>query len=154
MILYRKATEEDIAQLVAFRIEFLKEVQNNRHLGDEEALRSALYDFFNESIRDEEFIAWLAVENDEIVATSGINGINVPPSFSNLTGKVAYISNMYTLPAYRRQGIASALIERLLGEAEERGVKVINLHATPAGKAVYEKFGFTDVRSEMRLNSA
>ena len=73
------------------------------------------------------------------------------PTFHNVTGKKAYIMNMYTHPEYRRKGIAYRVLQLLTEDAEERGVGYITLEATKAGRYLYEKFGFVSMEDEMKL---
>ena len=55
---------------------------------------------------------------------------NTPPLFKKingdilyLDGRVAYIMNMYTLPEYRRKGIAKILFDKLVEEAKILGYR-------------------------------
>jgi GNAT superfamily N-acetyltransferase len=73
------------------------------------------------------------------------------PGPAALDGRKAVIANMYTLPEYRKRGIATELMRLQIGEAETRDVKVINLSATADGRKVYEKLGFINDENEMRL---
>ena len=59
--------------------------------------------------------------------------------------------NMYTAPEYRRQGVAYKTLLLLVGEAKKRGIKNISLEATEAGRPLYEKFGFVQMKDEMEL---
>lgn len=59
--------------------------------------------------------------------------------------------NMYTVPAYRRQGIAYTTLGLLAEEAKKQGILQISLEATDMGRALYEKFGFVDAKGEMTL---
>ena len=45
------------------------------------------------------------------------------PTFSHPTGKRAHLMNVYTNSQYRRQGIAYQMLEMLIDEAKEKGVK-------------------------------
>ncbi|NHK31226.1 MAG: GNAT family N-acetyltransferase [Asgard group archaeon] len=147
----RKATPEDIETLIDFRIEFLKEFQNLPSKNELMQFKENLRKFFFDKMKSDEFIAWFAESNNEIIATSGLSFLQRPPHFSNLTGKFAYIMNMYTKPEWRRKGIGAALFEKLLEEIKNRGIHAINLHATPSGKPLYEKFGFKDSEGYMGL---
>lgn len=60
--------------------------------------RKALKDFFIDKMKSNEFIAWFAEFDNEIIATSGLSFLQKPPHFINMTGKFAYIMNMYTIP--------------------------------------------------------
>jgi ribosomal protein S18 acetylase RimI-like enzyme len=77
------------------------------------------------------------------------------PSPMNPSGTSAYISTMATDPAWRRRGLARAVLMALLAEARRRGVRRVELHATPDGAHLYRSVGFV-VRAageEMRLAS-
>lgn len=69
----------------------------------------------------------------------------------NPTGKKAYIMNMYTVPEYRRQGIAIHTLDLLVNDAREQGVSQIALEATDMGRPLYEKYGFVKMEDEMEL---
>ncbi|NHJ05221.1 MAG: N-acetyltransferase [Candidatus Heimdallarchaeota archaeon] len=139
----RLATEEDISQLIELRIEFIKEVHVK--VSNEEAViyRKHLESYFREHMRDGSFLAWIALDSQQnIIATSGLVIITKPPQVWNLPGKEAYIMNMYTKLEWRKKGIGSALLEKLLEESKKRGINEIALHATSVGRSLYEKYGF------------
>ncbi|MBD3191693.1 MAG: GNAT family N-acetyltransferase [Candidatus Heimdallarchaeota archaeon] len=150
MIAYRAANLEDIDLLVNLRIEFLYEALALPKETPAKALRKSLKNYFQRKMPKKEFIAWLAFNNDECIATSGLSFYDVPPVFSNPSGKKAYIMNMYTRPPWRRKGIGTELLKRLLEEIKTRRIKVVVLHATEMGKTLYEKFGFRET-NEMEL---
>ncbi|NHJ46716.1 MAG: GNAT family N-acetyltransferase [Asgard group archaeon] len=138
----RKATLDDIETLVDFRIEFLKDIQEMPSGKNLENFKDNLRNFFINRMRSDEFIAWLAIIEKEVIATSGLSFLQRPPHFGNLTGYFAYIMNMYTKPEWRRKGIGSALLEKIFGEIKKKGIKSVVLHATPIGQPLYEKYGF------------
>ena len=57
-------------------------------------------------------------------------------------GKGGYVLGVYTEPEYRRQGIATGLMQRLLAEAKRLGLNRVELSASEMGKPIYEKLGF------------
>jgi GNAT superfamily N-acetyltransferase len=57
---------------------------------------------------------------------------------------------MYTAPAHRRQGIARRVVETIVEWCRAEGFTAIALHASKAGRPLYESFGFQPT-SEMRL---
>lgn len=147
----RKATYVDVDILVDFRIEFLKEFQNIPSDNEMEIFRKSLKNFFLDKMKSGEFIAWFAVSENKILATSGLSFLQRPPHFFNKTGKFAYIMNMYTKPNWRRKGVGSALLEKLFEEIKNKGINTVFLHATPAGRPLYEKYGFRESDGEMIL---
>ena len=148
----RLATEEDIPELIELRIEFLKEVRVEAPDEGMDIYRKYLGAYFRKHMKDDTFLAWLAVdENNEIIATSGLAIIEKPPQLWNLTGKETYIMNMYTKPEWRRKGIGSAILEKLLEESKTREIYQVYLYATPIGRTLYEKYGFKQSEHSMSL---
>ena len=84
----------------------------------------------------------IALEQNEVAGGVAINYSLMLPDNRNLTGKCAYIMNMYVEPEYRNKGIATQLMEKVLEICKEKGVGKISLHATDMGERVYSKLGF------------
>lgn len=61
------------------------------------------------------------------------------------TRSSAWIAMVLTDPAFRRRGLANALLEHSIAYAESRGASSIWLDATEMGRPVYEKLGFATV---------
>ncbi len=144
MYTLRKANLNDIEKLIDFRIKFLKEIQNPPPNMEMEIFRKLLKDFFLVKMKSNDFISWLAESDNEIIATSGLSFLEKPPHFINMTGKFAYIMNMYTKIEWRKMGIGSALLEKLLEEIKKKGIQDVVIHATPYGRPLYEKYGFRE----------
>ncbi|MFW9820066.1 MAG: GNAT family N-acetyltransferase [Candidatus Thorarchaeota archaeon] len=151
MYFLRKADLNDIDNLIDFRIIFLSEIQEIPSVKDMEIFRKFLTDFFIDKMKSNEFIAWFAESDNDIIATSGLSFLQKPPHFINITGKFAYIMNMYTKPEWRRKGIGSALLEKLFEEINKKGIKSVVLHATPLGKPLYEKYGFREYDGDKEM---
>jgi GNAT superfamily N-acetyltransferase len=78
-----------------------------------------------------------------LVACSGLVLYRRPPSRSNLSGWEGYLMNMYTEPPWRRRGIAAALVRECIQHTQaQTPARRIRLHATTAGRPVYERAGF------------
>ena len=143
---YRKAEIKDASQLSYLR---------KKQLIDEGSLASRdisgeLEYYFESAIEGGTLVCWVAEEKGEIVATGGLCFFRLPPTFTNPTGHISYITNMYTKPEYRRKGIASKLLELVMDEAAQRNNKVL-LHASGMGRPLYMKSGFKDAEGFMSL---
>lgn len=57
-------------------------------------------------------------------------------------GSVGEIYGVYTLPEYRGRGYATACVSEMLQVADELGLELIQLEASPMGRPVYEALGF------------
>lgn len=152
-LVFRKATTEDIPDLIKFKILLLDELNEDDSQKDVEKLKTELEKFFIEYIESENFVSWLAEYEGEIIATSGLILWRVPPRYDCLHGRYGYISNMYTIPKARRNGISTELIKKLIEEAKKINLDILNLHATKDGINTYRKLGFKDpIDPEIELN--
>ena len=149
MITYRKADQTDIDTLTKMRVEFLCEVNGEKMGPLKDRLQIENRRYFARAMAEDTLVVWMALYGGEIVANAGLTLYDVPPSCSCVNGKIGYISNVYTLPRYRGQGIASILMEQLMAEAKARGCTKIVLNATDMGRPIYEKYGFVDAQNEM-----
>jgi GNAT superfamily N-acetyltransferase len=57
--------------------------------------------------------------------------------------------SFYTEPAFRGKGLATQIVKEAMKWGSERGYPWMMLHATAAGRGVYEKLGW-ERTSEMR----
>ena len=149
--LYRRINLNDVELISKARVEFLEEADGKMTAEDRDLLYSEIAGYFRREIPNNNFTGFLAFDKDGLAATSGINFYTAPPDGKNMSGKVANIQNIYTLPQHRGKGIASRLMSMLIEEAKERGCDKIILNATDAGRRIYEKLGFTDLQNEMVL---
>lgn len=97
-------------------------------------------------------IACFAELDGKAVACGSICLQKELPSPDNPSGRCAYLMNMYTRPAYRGQGIASAVVDWVVHQARCAGAEKIYLETTPVGRAVYERAGFVDMSDMMKLD--
>jgi len=67
-----------------------------------------------------------------------------------LSAREGIIVNAYTEAAYRRRGLARALMTELLAWTEANHLEQVVLHASIDGRPLYEQFGFR-MSNEMKL---
>ena len=145
---YRLSIKEDIPLLIELRKrQLIDEGQNPDVNMDQELVK-----FFNNHFADNTLVEWVAEEDGKIVGTAAILFFEFPPAFTNHSGIKGYITNMYTAPEYRGQGLASELLKKVLDEARSRSVKNILLAASDMGKPVYKKVGFEEAGDWMKMN--
>ena len=151
MLPIRRAISDDIDQLVRLRLLLFEEAGEAVQQTQEEALREATQVYLTKSLPQETFFAWVAESDRKIVATSGLVVFERPPAPGNLSGEEAYVLNMYTLPEWRGQGLATALLQEILHFTKQTSIKRLWLHATESGRPIYEKAGFMSTANEMEL---
>jgi GNAT superfamily N-acetyltransferase len=81
---------------------------------------------------------------------TGIVADGLPPHLVSPRSRRGNILNVYTLPSFRRQGIARRLIEVALNWCRANGIRNVILHASDEGQPLYKSLGFEQT-NEMRL---
>ena len=151
---YKRATSEDLDILVETRMEVLRAANRLDASADMTQVERETRAYYRSALADGTHTAYLVFDGDLFVGAGGVSYYSVMPTYHNPTGQKAYIMNMYTRPAYRRQGIASRTLDLLVQDARGRGVHAISLEATSMGRPLYESYGFTQMTSEMELPEA
>lgn len=146
---FHKATVADIDILTKTRIEVLRAANNLSDDVDMSLVELESYKYYQNCFEKDDHVAYLVYDGDNFAGCGGISFYEVMPTYSNPSGKNAYIMNMYTRLEYRRSGIASKTLDLLIQEAKKRGIKKISLEATEMGRTVYVKYGFAAMRDEM-----
>lgn len=148
---YQRATIEDIDILTETRMEVLRAANLLSDHEDMSEVKEQSYRYYKKALRDDTHIAYLIFDGDCFAGAGGISFYQVMPTYHNPSGNKAYIMNMYTVPQYRRRGIAYQTLDRLVHDAKDRGITVISLEATDIGRPLYEKYGFISMKDEMEL---
>lgn len=148
---YKKATLEDIEMLTSTRIEVLRAANKLSDDIDLSELKKESYNYYAKALSNGTHIAYLVFDNSRFAGAGGISFFQVMPTYHNPSGKKAYVMNMYTVPDYRRRGIAYKTLDMLIREAKNMGITDISLEATDMGRPLYEKYGFIKMNNEMKL---
>ena len=148
---FKKASEEDIAELVRTRIVVLRAANKLTDDADMSEVERESFSYYRSALKDKTHIAHLVYDGDNAVGAGGVSFYRVMPTYHNPSGRKAYIMNMYTAPEYRRRGIACRTLDLLVKAAKEQGVDHITLEATDMGRPLYEKYGFVKMNDEMIL---
>ena len=150
MIQYKIATSEDIAELMAIRLEMLREVND---LPPDYVFSEDFCSYSRDYFLNGQHTTMLAVDEEDgnTIGCAMLCYLEMMPTFSHPTGKRAHLMNVYTAPDYRGQGIAHRMVEMLIEEARRRGVTEISLDATASGRPLYRKLGFQDSEECMVL---
>lgn len=135
---YKRLTEKELDIFIEMRINQLREEGAKEDID----LVPALRDYYKRHMADGTFVSWLAVDDEEIIGTSGMSFVEKPPYFGCPSGKMGLLSSMFTNPRYRRMGIAKELLHRVVEEARKYGCGTIQITASDMGVKLYESYGF------------
>lgn len=72
------------------------------------------------------------------------NGKPVTTCMTLMEGEISVLDQAATLQEYRRQGFASALINKALLDLKQKGIKTVSLRSEQDGIGVYKKLGFKE----------
>jgi ribosomal protein S18 acetylase RimI-like enzyme len=154
----RAADAADIPRLAHHRAAMFRDMGQlapDQH----EMLERATASYLSGALPRGVYLAWVAedIETRAIVGGAGVQLRPIlprprPGSNDLELGPEAIVLNVYVEPAWRRRGVADALMRTLLDRLAERGIRRVVLHASDEGRALYERLGFAPT-NEMRLDA-
>jgi len=103
------------------------------------------------ALADGSYHGWLAETADGQVVAGG--GVIVTPWLARpreADPRRAVIVNVFTEPGWRGRGFARRIMETIIAWLREQGLQSVVLHASDAGRHLYETLGF-EPTNEMRL---
>jgi len=139
IVIVREAIAEDIPQLVELRMMLFAATGELPEPAAQSELRSATARFFEKACASKLTRTWIATDGHQIVATASLSEFHRLPYHGNLIGREAYLLNVFTLPAYRRKGVAVEILKHIISFARVERFGRIWLHATAAGRPLYER---------------
>jgi len=148
MLTTRLATVADSTLIAAHRHAMFAEIG----MSDPAALDTMSLHFepwVERTIAAGKYVGWIVEEDSLPVASAGFFELEWPPHPFDPAGTArGYLLNFWVEPASRRKGLGRMLVRQALAESRRRGLSVTTLHASDAGRLVYQTLGFRD-SSEM-----
>jgi GNAT superfamily N-acetyltransferase len=151
----RQATVSDAAIIARHRVRMFRDMGQI----PTDALATTLLETSTAALeallRERSYIGWLAIaENDRVLAGAGAHVQWQLPRISHngvavTTAPHPLVVNVYTEPDFRGMGIARALMNTLLKWATGQAYDRVVLHASDAGRPLYQSLGFVPT-NEMR----
>ena len=158
MFAIRRATAADAGILARHRAEMFRDMGE---LPDDlyDTLVDAARAYFAAAIGDGRYVGWVAERDHpsgEIIAGAGLQLRELLPRPDVarerlVRGPQGLVLNVYTERAWRRRGVADALMRELLRWCRGNGIESVVPHASDDGRPLYDKLGFTPT-NEMRYD--
>ena len=139
---FRRAAADDAVWLAAHRFSFGEAPQDRE-------LRERYARWVAPKIERAEYIGWLGCAEDRVVAGAGAVLLDWGPHDAGALR--ARLCNVFTDAAWRRRGVAGALVQRVVDDVRAAGIRAIGLSASDAGAVLYRRMGFEPSASEMLL---
>lgn len=144
------AGPDDLDLLVAHRLKMWLDIHPEyeaRVARSEAATRR----WIKKTLSEGKLIGFVVREQDGKVAGSGCIWIRPEqPRPTSSRQEVPYLMSMYTEKGFRRKGVAKMIVQRALKWCREHRYDRVVLHASLAGRPLYEALGF-EPTSEMRI---
>jgi len=155
----RRADATDIPLLSRHRAAMFRDMGQLR-VHQEDSLAQATDSYLRAALPRGEYLAWVAEAAGTPMTAVGGAGVQLRPILPRPRpdaddlelGPEAIVLNVYVEPAWRRRGVADALMRAILATLAERGIRRIVLHASTDGRRLYERLGFVPT-NEMRFVS-
>lgn len=145
-----KAALSELDELMAWRMEVLHEVFGIPADADTSALEQANRECYRYALSRGEHIACFARYDGKRVGCGGICLQQEMPSPDNPTGRCAYLMNIYIRSSYRRLHIGTALVSWLVEQAKRQRAGKIYLETSDAGRAMYRRLRFEEMKDMMK----
>ncbi|HEU5217237.1 MAG TPA: GNAT family N-acetyltransferase [Gemmatimonadales bacterium] len=153
----RPADETDIPALAHHRAAMFRDMGALASHREESMVRATV-SYLREALPRGEYLAWVAQDSAVPAAIIGGAGVQLRPILPRPRpgadelelGPEAIVLNVYVEPAWRRRGVADALMGALLSTLAARGIRRVVLHASDDGRHLYQRLGF-EPTNEMRL---
>lgn len=140
---YRTADESDVVTLAEMRWEFQIEDNDYPPIVSKTEFVEVCSDFLRQGLIQKNWVYWIAVLEREIVSHIFVQRVRGIPRPFWLNNAYGYVSNVYTKPVYRRQGIGSQLMQQVLNWAKHQEIDVLIVSISEESVTFYERAGFT-----------
>ena len=151
----RRCAREDAATIARHRVEMFREMGDvptddlARELLEKSTRALAA------TLADGTYVGWFVIDGGGNVIAGA--GVHIRPTLPRISHDHASVEdtpvplavNVYTEPAWRGRGVARALMRVIMGWASAQGTDRVILHASDAGRPLYESLGFSPT-NEMR----
>lgn len=137
----RRAVFADGVALTRMRLDFVEASHPDRAVPDEFVHATRLF-FERHLAAPGPIVFWVAEADGQIIAHAALILFQKLPNLKNLGGLEGYVSNVFTLAAHRRRGLAAALLHVVMADARERGIGRLWLYTSEDGEPLYARAGF------------
>jgi GNAT superfamily N-acetyltransferase len=145
----RAATIDDIEAVLRHRHAMFAE------MGFSEASLAAMdreaAPYFALAFQEGTYHHWFVDHMGRVAAGAGVSVTPFYPGPRDPRPRRAWMLNVYTEPAFRRQGMAARLVATAIDWCRSEEIRSIYLHASEFGRPLYERLGFVS-SNEMRLD--
>lgn len=123
-----------------------------RAQADLDLMRAPFCTWLKPRLADGRYFGFIAEDNGLPIAGIGLMVIDWPPHPSHpMDDRRGYVLNLFVMPDRRGEGIAKRLMVAAEEAFTQRGIGYAILHATEAGRPLYERTGWVRTTEMAKL---
>jgi GNAT superfamily N-acetyltransferase len=138
----RPAELRDIDELVRMRWDFTFEDVDQATATVRSAFSESCRAFLAEAIASGRWQIWVAEVEEQLVSHAFVALVDKVPRPVHERTRIAYLTNVYTRPSCRSQGVGAAVIRRAQEAAREADVELMIVWPSDESVEFYEREGF------------
>lgn len=143
----------DLDKLMQWRMEVLHEVFGIPAGVDTTELERNNRNYYRSALAEGRHLACFACVEGQTVGCGGVCFQAEMPSPDNLSGRCAYLMNIYVRPPFRHRCIGRSIVRWLVEHAQARGATKIYLETSDAGRNLYRRMGFVPMEDLLKLQT-
>jgi len=148
----RLANNKDIDQLIRMRWDFTNEYRENQF---EEHQYESFYleckEFLMNAINSKQWFIWVAELEDKLISHVYIELISKVPRPGQKTNPFTYMTNVYTLPKYRGNGVGSQILKKIESWSRDNEYEFIIVWPSEWSIEFYKRNGYKQCKEPMEL---
>lgn len=140
-MIIRRADRRDIPELTKLRLCYIATDFGEPRPEMRREFERRLPDYFERRLGSE-LRAYVCEEEGRLISCVLMLVTERPVSPGFPTGYIGTLLNVFTMPEYRRRGIAGSLVRMAIADGRDLGLSHIELQATDQGQSLYSEIGF------------
>ena len=141
-ITYRQATIYDVSQLSELRWSFKTERLSPTEGHGKDHFLIECRKFIKQGLETGRWCCWLAQIGNDIIANIFIQRIQKVPKPGKYLNEFGYMTNVYTKPEFRGQGVGAELVKRTQNWAKENDLEFLIVWPDTERLVWYQRLGF------------
>lgn len=136
-------TEAQVPDLARARLAMFRELDPGQdYLKGAGTYLRELETWYRQSLGSAQYMVLIAWRNGVITGFGHLRLEDRPPHPAYKGNCHGHVSGVYVLPSWRRQGLATAIMEKLHELARKQGVKRLHLHSSDMAPGLYRRLGY------------
>ena len=148
---YRIAEPSDFKQLANLRWDFRMESGEEKAAFPRGEFVKKCVEFFESKNGGGYHVYWVAEEAGKIIAQVFVHIVDMIPRPCRIDDRFGYITNDYTIPERRNQGIGTVLLGRVIEWARDEDLELLIVYPSERAVPFYERSGFSSENDVMEL---